>query len=59
MRILLYDDFNHIVQAPNIIGTIRQTFSRLAFANGVKIIEIHDSIMKDNENGIRDIADER
>lgn len=43
MRILLYDDFNHAVRPPRVIGSIRQTFAALAFKNGWKIIEVYET----------------
>ena len=43
MRIILYDDFNHTLRPPDIIGTVRQTFGAWAFTNGWKIIEVYET----------------
>jgi len=43
MRIILYDDFNHTLRPPHIIGTVRQTFGAWAFTNGWKIIEVYEA----------------
>lgn len=42
-RIILYDDYNHLVYAGDVIGAVRQTFSATAFRNGWKIIETNDT----------------
>ena len=43
MKIILYDDFNHELRPPDVIGTVRQTFGAWAFTNGWKIIEVHET----------------
>lgn len=44
-KIIVYDDYNNVIPPPekqNVIGTVRQTFSRSALRASWKIIEIYE-----------------
>ena len=42
MKMILYDDYNHRLTRPYIVGTVRQTFGAWAFTNGWKLIEVYE-----------------
>lgn len=41
-RIVLYDDYNAAPRGGEIIGTVVQQFSRSAWKNGWKLIELYE-----------------
>lgn len=45
MTIFLYDDYNAMIRPCIVIGTVVPNFSRFAFKNGWKVIEVYDDFL--------------